>query len=226
MKRAIYAVVAAMCAFLAFYIIAAMVAGKTYAAEAPRALSAEYIPPTPSPTPVPTPAPTPSPTPKPVEPEENEQYSRATIWMLDAEIDPCWADQEGDNFSEILSRLLFQYDMEPEAACGIIANMWFESNFIPDIMSTNGYYGLCQWSRYRQGKLWDYCASNDLDSSTVEGQIAYMMNELDGYDVDFSGSAYECADSFCRVFEAPPNVETQARLRGNYAGELFERFFA
>lgn len=226
MKRAIYAVVAAMCAFLVFYIIAAMVAEKTYAAEAPRALSAEYIPPTPSPTPVPTPAPTPSPTPKPVEPEQNEQYSRATIWMLDAEIDPCWAEQEGDNFSEIMARLIFQHGMTEEAACGIASNLWFESGFQPDIGSVDGSYGLCQWLGCRKTWLINWCYENDYDVATVEGQLFYMMHELEKYPVDLTGDAYACAESFCRIFEAPGNVSVQARMRGDYAADLFERFFA
>lgn len=188
------------------------------------ALSEEYI--APEPTPALTPAPTPAPTPKPVEPEPQEQLTRETEWTRDAVIDPAWAEVEGDNFSEILSRLLFQYEMTEEAACGVISNMWFESGYRPDIGSVDGSYGLCQWLGCRRMRLYDWCAANGFSADTVEGQLAYLDHELDIYAVDLTGTAYECAESFCRVYEAPGNISTQARLRGNYADELYGRFFA
>ncbi len=190
----------------------------------PPLVSAEYIAPTPDPTPIPTPRPTPESTPIPT-PEPNDQLDRRTVWMEGAEIDPAWKEQEGDCFSEIMARLLFQYDLTPEAACGIAANMWYESSFQPCVASVDGSYGLCQWVGDRKTRLYDWCYTNGYDGDTVEGQLAYMMYEMESYSVDLTGTAYECAANFCRVFESPPNAATQARMRGNYAEELMDRFF-
>lgn len=186
-------------------------------------LSEVYSPPpaaTPTLAPVAKPTPTPAPTPEP-----NGQYDRRTIWMQGADIDGAWAEYGGDGFSEIAARLLYQYDLPPEAVCGIAANMWYESSFQPAACSPDGSYGLCQWLGVRRDRLGSWCAENDYAADTAEGQLAYMMHELESYPLALTGSARECAESFCRVFEVPPNMGTQARLRGDYAEELYARFF-
>lgn len=190
-------------------------------------LSETYSPPptaTPTPTPAPTPMPTPALTPV-LTPEPNGQLDRRTAWMEGADIDAAWADYGGDGFAEIMLRLLYQYGLTPAAVCGIAANMWYESSFRPDACSVDGSYGLCQWLGARRDGLRSWCGAQDYDADTTEGQIAYMMHELESYSVALTGSARECAESFCGVYEVPPNVRTQAKLRGDYAEALYERFF-
>lgn len=200
--------------------------GCTGTAEAPAAmpvLSELYSPPpaaTPTPAPTARPMPTPAPTPEP-----NDQYDRRTIWMQGVTADPAWSEYGGDNFSEILLWLLYQYKLAPEAACGIAANMWYESSFQPTVEADTGSYGLCQWVGVRKTRLREWCCANGYDGDTVEGQLAYMMHELESYSVELTGSARACAESFCRVFEVPPDTEMQAGLRGDYAEALYARFF-
>lgn len=207
-----------------------LLSGCAGTAEAPAAvpvLSETYSPPptaTPTPTPAPSPIPTPAPTPVP-SPEPNGQLDRRTAWMEGADIDAAWADYGGDGFAEIMLRLLYQYGLTPAAACGIAANMWYESSFRPDACSVDGSYGLCQWLGTRRDGLRSWCGAQDYDADTAEGQIAYMMHELESYSVALTGSARECAESFCRVYEVPPNGQMQAKLRGDYAEALYERFF-
>lgn len=189
-----------------------------------RTVSEEYIAPTPDPTPTPVPIPTPKPTPVP-EPEANDQLDRRTAWMEDAEIDPAWSEYGGENFSEIINRLVNQYGLPMEAACGIAANMFYESRWEPQryAYDGSGSYGLCQWLGGRCSRLWSFCEANGLDGTTVEGQIAYMMDELARYPgVELTGDPYSVGYTFCVFFEAPNDVYTQARMRAQYAEEICE----
>ncbi len=202
-------------------------AGTPDAPAAVPALSEVYSPPpaaTPAPAPAATPAPTATPAPSPA-PAPNEQFDRRTIWMEGADIDAAWSDYGGDGFSEIVARLLFQYGLPPEAVCGIAANMWYDSSFQPPACSADGSYGVCEWLGVRRTRLWSWCGANDYEADSVEGQLAYLMHELESYPVELTGSARDCAESFCKIFEAPPDAATQARLRGDYAEALYARFF-
>lgn len=187
------------------------------------AVSEEYTQ-TPEPTSAPAPVPTPEPTPAPEEPEANDQLDRATAWMEGAEIDPVWSEFGGENFSEIMWRLTAQYGLSTEAACGIAANMWFESAWEPaqNAYDGSGSYGLCQWLGGRCSQMWWWCEGHGYDGATVEGQIAYMMHELENYPgVELTGDAYSAGYTFCIFFEAPNDVYTQARMRAQYAEEIY-----
>ena len=129
-----------------------------------------------------------------------------------------------EGYSIIYNHLTSNYSYNKAAACGILANIRFESNFISDI--GDYYYGLCQWGGSRKDNLYSYCQSNDLDASSIEGQLAYMDYELSNYypsvksyllNVENSSyGAYNAADYFCRNFEGAASAEGRGELAATY----------
>ena len=64
-------------------------------------------------------------------------------------------------------------------ACGILANMYYESGFDPKAYnSSGGYYGLCQWGSERKERLYDYCGGLGLSAGSIEGQLKFIQYEL------------------------------------------------
>lgn len=115
-------------------------------------------------------------------------------------------------------------------ACGIMANMYFESGFNPQVVGDNGTsYGLCQWHNNRRIIL-----LTKPNYHLIETQIDYLFEELNksyasirniinnsGNNID---DAYQVAYMFCKKFEIPADTENQAIKRGNYAKELFREY--
>ena len=64
----------------------------------------------------------------------------------------------------------------PAAACGVMANIYYESSFRSKI--DVGSYGLCQWQGNRRAALINWCKSMGLDYSTVKGQLEYLSYEV------------------------------------------------
>lgn len=100
------------------------------------------------------------------------------------------------------------------AACGILANIQKESGFNPHALGDSGTsYGICQWHNSRWDRLKAYCTSNNLDSTTIEGQLRYLEYELKNYyssvwnrlkSVENTAEgAYDAAAYWCAVFEVP-----------------------
>lgn len=67
------------------------------------------------------------------------------------------------------------------AAAGIMGNMFAESGMIVDVeeYSGGGGYGLCQWTGIRRTNLFNWCANNGYDPSTLEGQLNFLLYEVD-----------------------------------------------
>ncbi|MCD8218213.1 MAG: phage tail tip lysozyme [Clostridiales bacterium] len=125
------------------------------------------------------------------------------------------------------------------AACGILANIYSESAFNcnakGDYDSSGNYtsYGLCQWHASRLTSLKNYCSSNGLDYTTVEGQLAYLVYELQTsayktkvYDrlmsvSDDADGAYWAAYYWCYYYEIPANYASVAETRGSLAMNYF-----
>ena len=130
----------------------------------------------------------------------------------------------GEGYNIIYAYLTNTYGYNKAAACGILANMRYESNFNPDIGGY--YYGLCQWGASRQTNLFTYCSDNGLDASSIEGQLAYLDFELtNSYPgvksyllsiENTSSSAYSAAEYFCRNFEGAASSEGRGDLAASY----------
>lgn len=113
------------------------------------------------------------------------------------------------------------------AIAGILANMAAESNLVADCYQIGGpAYGLCQWDD-RKNNLFNYCAYNGLDVTSVEGQLLFLQYELNTTESatyqmllgipDTAQGAQLAGYKFCKLFERCANVEYQASVRGSNA---------
>ena len=105
-------------------------------------------------------------------------------------------------------------------ACGILGNLVHENAaFNPTVTNEIGAYGLVQWLGGRQTNLKNWCASNNKDYASIEGQVAFMIYEMQtSYKsvwntVTTSNDVLECSDIVCKKYEVP----------GNYGKEIPDR---
>lgn len=129
---------------------------------------------------------------------------------------------------QVYAYLTEELKLNSAAACGVLANMEYESNFQPTVLGDNDTsYGLCQWHEGRFTALKTYCTALGEDYRTVSGQMAYLSYELKStYSGLFSAlrsvensadGAYRAAFLWCIQFERPEDMEEKAELRGNSA---------
>ena len=85
-------------------------------------------------------------------------------------------------------------------ACGMMANMYHESHFLPTV--GNYYYGICQWGGGRRSNLFTWCNANGYDPNTVKGQLHFMNHELTTIYVNTYNSLLQVADSPAGAGEA------------------------
>ena len=124
--------------------------------------------------------------------------------------------------------LVGEMGLNRAAAMGVLANIKYESVYSPTIGGDGGTsYGLCQWHLGRKTNLINWCKQNDLDYTTVEGQLRFLQYELaTRYPAVLSylkkvdntaEGAYDAAYYFCFNYEAPAARTSQSKARGNYA---------
>ena len=94
-------------------------------------------------------------------------------------------------------QVVFEYltntmGLNTAAACGAMANLEKESNFNPhaEYQEKDGSisYGLCQWNGVRRTALENYCSAHGYDSTTLNGQLHYMLYELETSESSAYGS--------------------------------------
>lgn len=156
-----------------------------------------------------------------------------TLVILAAIVPLSASASTSNNKSEIFKQLTTKLDLNPAAACGIMANMEHESKFDPTLVitDTNGLLsgGLCQWNGGRFSNLQYFCSRNGYNYLSIEGQIAYLRHELSSgsysYIYDYlkdvsndADGAYDAAWYWCYYFEVPSNRSYKADCRG-YSAE-------
>jgi hypothetical protein len=112
-------------------------------------------------------------------------------------------------------------------AAGVAGNMSIESGFQPDIIGDNGTsYGLVQWHADRWTNLKQYCAKNDLDAASVEGQLEFLWHELKnnaglGYtELIKQTNPRDAAEVFAKHFERPAHISSNRMSNAeNYYNE-------
>ncbi|WP_135358285.1 phage tail tip lysozyme [Lactimicrobium massiliense] len=131
----------------------------------------------------------------------------------------------GANASSIYSLLTGSYGFTKAAAAGILANMQIESSFNPNAGSS--YYGLCQWGGSRVSNLSAFCAANGYSSSSVDGQVAFMVSEMGSGMIStmnsFSDDAQGAADAgtYFRVnFERSAGLNNVANIAAGFYNAL------
>ena len=87
--------------------------------------------------------------------------------------------QTGNVNQDAIYNYLSKQGFNDAAICGILANIQHESGFDPNALGDGGTsYGICQWHNERWNNLINYCNQNGLDSSSVDGQMSYLVWEL------------------------------------------------
>ena len=122
------------------------------------------------------------------------------------------------------------------AACGIIANIKYESGFKPGSIGDNGKsLGICQWYASRRTLLIDWCGDNGYDPESLLGQLYFLKYELEErypkvhkYLLAIENTpegAYDAGYYFCYNYERPAKKETSSVTRGNYAKDkVYNKF--
>ena len=134
----------------------------------------------------------------------------------------------GSNEEIVYKFLVKELGYNTAAACGVMANIKYESGYKPTSSSSTGaYYGIAQWGGGRKTRLMSWCSSNGLDYTTLKGQLYYLAYELTTYypsvhnrlkAVENSADgAYDAGYDFCYNFEAPSNRASKSDTRGSYA---------
>ncbi len=118
-------------------------------------------------------------------------------------------------------------------ACGILSNLYHESNFDPTCLNENDTggtqsYGIAQWNNGtnndggRYGNLISWCTANGYDYTTLTGQLAFMKYELQTYPyygymnlrtgyTNTANGAYTSAWYFAAVYEGCATQYYEAR---------------
>ena len=158
----------------------------------------------------------------------------ATALAVSLAVIPVAAENSAENERYIYTYLTTEMGLNTAAACGIMANIYYETNFTANI-SASGYYGLFMYWSGLTNELITWCANNGHDRTTVQGQMAFfkwkMENSYQSLLASLRGlsntanDAYNSADMFCRQFERPANMEYECSKRGAFAsGTLFPRY--
>jgi len=134
----------------------------------------------------------------------------------------------GSNEQIVFKFMVREAGYSVAAACGVVANIKYESGFKPTTVGDSGTsYGIAQWHLGRKTRLINWCNSKGYDYKTLKGQLYYLKHELKTYYPSVHNylkgvsntaqGAYEAGYYFCYHFEAPASRETRSVTRGNYA---------
>ncbi len=160
------------------------------------------------------------------------------------------AENAEKNADKIVNYMTDKAGLSISAAVGVLANIYYESGCIADIMeygykwNTGAGYGICQWTNYprtsptgRRTDLLSFCCLRGYSYKKLAPQLEYLyyelttsyngvLNELKtiGYDGVESQDAYEAARIWCTKFEMPSNAGIKAIERGNYAKTLLSLY--
>lgn len=159
---------------------------------------------------------------------------------------PVMKNNYAANETKVFTYLTSKMGLNRASACGVLANIQHESGFNPTIHGDlqNGVYtsyGLCQWHKTRYSSLQSYCNRNNLNYTTVEGQLEYLNYELNqsfGSLVsilkqvpDTADGAWEAGAQWCARFEVPAGygswnngvltLGSTSKTRGNLARDTY-----
>lgn len=174
----------------------------------------------PTPTPAQTEAPAePTPTPAPT----NTSSTSGTTYAA--------AVKSGKYSNEQLIFIFLTTEMHlnAAAACGILSNIYSESNFIPTV-SYQGSYGICQWLGSRKTKMQRFCSEHGYDYNSLTGQLYYLKEEMNDYPkvytymqnvANTASGAYDAGYYWCYYYEIPASRSSASVKRGNRARDVY-----
>ena len=120
-----------------------------------------------------------------------------------------------ENEKAVYAYLTEEMGLNKALTAAIMANIDHESRFDPQagFDDVNGMtsYGICQWNGSRFEALKAFCEEQELDYTTLEGQLAYLQFELEGeerrayekirYVPDTVDGAYEAGYNWAKYYE-------------------------
>jgi hypothetical protein len=130
--------------------------------------------------------------------------------------------------SYFMTHLQKDFNLTPNQAAGIVANLWYESGGMHPNMNEGGHagapssnmgqgYGVAQWTGSRKREFLDFAARNHMNPSSVEANYAFLKHELQTTHSDAiravksTSTAKEATLKFCNVFERPGVLALNAR---------------
>ena len=142
-----------------------------------------------------------------------------------------------DNETKIYDYLIHTMGFNTAAASGILANIYCESSFNPNVYSSDGSsYGICQWRDGSDVKRFTALKNYTKNWQTLEGQLAYLNYELT---TDYPNllsrlksvnnnaeGAYQAAYDWCMNFEIPADTKNVAVSRGNLARDTYWPYYS
>ena len=137
-----------------------------------------------------------------------------------------------ENCRIIYAYLTMDMGLSHASACGIIANIQYESSFDPHCLGDNGTsYGICQWHAERYTDLENWCNNHSYDYTTLEGQLHYLEHDLKVLHPGIfdhiesvensSDGAYDAGYHWCVYFEIPSDRYNKAIERGTAAQQYY-----
>ncbi len=138
-------------------------------------------------------------------------------------------NEDLSNEQRIYMFLMKELKFSSAAACGVLANIKYESGYRPEATGDNGRsYGICQWFSARWTRMQNYCEKNNHDWQTLAGQLWFLKYELEKHYPsvlrymlnsveDTAQGAYDAGWYWCYHFEGPANRASVAVTRGNYS---------
>ena len=132
------------------------------------------------------------------------------------------------NEKDVYVYLRKELGLNKAAASGVLANVYFESNFSSVAIGDGGTsLGLCQWHLGRCKSLMSWCDAHKVDYRSVKGQLGYLGYELNNIYKDVYGyllgvpdtaeGAYRAGYYFCMYYESPNDTKTRSEARGTMA---------
>lgn len=116
-------------------------------------------------------------------------------------------------------------------ACGIAGNIDSVSEFNYTAYGDDGTsYGLCMWNGKHLAKLIKFCEDNNLQYSSPEGQIKFLVNDLkteysEVYNIissiEIRSDIEKVASKFCSLYGMFEEDETVCSKRGINAKRVF-----
>jgi hypothetical protein len=178
-----------------------------------------------------------------INPKKSLRYDEAICFILRvykyinkyySEADPLFTNKI--NTYRLLRRIT---GLNNAAVSGIMASLQEETGdtFDPDIHQWGGGpgYGLCQWTTEgRKNGLYNYPEVCGYAYDTLECQVRYLLYELETMFPklltelreipDTSDGAYRAGYRFCKVFEAPKDLEGCSNSRAQKATNYFAEY--
>ena len=161
---------------------------------------------------------------------ERIRLSQCVFTIEDGEI--YWMSLTEEELQEYAEYLKAELNLSTAAAAGILSNIQCESGFDPTKLGDDGEaFGICQWRGPRLDQMAEYCEGNDLNPVSLEGQLAFLVHDLQEnyiypYDLvrlvsDSPDGATDAAYYFCAYYEVPADPDSESADRVELCDILF-----